>query len=641
MPYKLRKARNKDLYYVVDSTGDKYSKEPIPLARAKRQITALHINTGHGGSKELVPGSDMHSLHVQSQCPVCLDDKETVFNKVPSYTPPHSILHIGPCGHWTCKGCYDRLVTPKKCPLCRITGYGKPKRGGIFGLCRPTTTSVEIPTIQSGTTYVNNPAILRFPVAVDPFPPAIDIPGGPSRPYGPKRRPGPDKPAGPKPENVNKKINGNGKEMDDERYRMFVRSLSNIPPPPPLPGMSRLDMMRQAGRTEVPNPYLEARRLEELRVRQEQRDRENIERMARQEEERRRHIEDVERHNLQMDNARRARQQAEAAEEERMRQLARPSLLAAIKETSADTLASAAMAGISLGMGKKGSGISRSIRYDETGNKIYDYFNTEGEQIASYSFPTQEETGLSEEDYKKAVNEELRKKTTELWHKDNESRPSRTNLKRKRGKDLNIKFNPEIARVVGIVPRAEDLSYPSYPPKSLADIIEDNHTEMLEAQDLESRGQPPAISRLQRIGRGYGGMFNPLNVKSSEDQAKAVITRILSSANAALAKSALKPEGQKSMASVMNEAARELAMAGNLGAVNYLNALRGPYEESPFYNSEDSSARNKIASEMGLMKGEGKLKFAKKYLKGQGLPHSRKECEKLCSVMDAEGVVFE
>jgi hypothetical protein len=39
--------------------------------------------------------------------------------------------------------------------------------------------------------------------------------------------------------------------------------------------------------------------------------------------------------------------------------------------------------------------------------------------------------------------------------------------------------------------------------------------------------------------------------------------------------------------------------------------------------------------------GEGKLKFAKKYLKGQGLPHSKKDCEKLTSVMDAEGVVFE
>jgi len=49
MPYKLKKARNKPLYWVVDNTGKKYEKEPIPLERAKKQIVALHISTKHAG----------------------------------------------------------------------------------------------------------------------------------------------------------------------------------------------------------------------------------------------------------------------------------------------------------------------------------------------------------------------------------------------------------------------------------------------------------------------------------------------------------------------------------------------------------------------------------------------------------------
>lgn len=50
MPYKLRKAPNKPLYWVVDNTGKKYEKNPIPLERAKKQITALRIHLKHGGS---------------------------------------------------------------------------------------------------------------------------------------------------------------------------------------------------------------------------------------------------------------------------------------------------------------------------------------------------------------------------------------------------------------------------------------------------------------------------------------------------------------------------------------------------------------------------------------------------------------
>jgi hypothetical protein len=51
MPWKLRKAPNRDLYWVVDVNGKKYSKEPIPLERAKAQMRALYAN--EGGAIEL------------------------------------------------------------------------------------------------------------------------------------------------------------------------------------------------------------------------------------------------------------------------------------------------------------------------------------------------------------------------------------------------------------------------------------------------------------------------------------------------------------------------------------------------------------------------------------------------------------
>lgn len=46
MVWKLRKAPNRDLYWVVDVNGKKYSKEPIPLERAKAQMRALYANEG-------------------------------------------------------------------------------------------------------------------------------------------------------------------------------------------------------------------------------------------------------------------------------------------------------------------------------------------------------------------------------------------------------------------------------------------------------------------------------------------------------------------------------------------------------------------------------------------------------------------
>ena len=50
MPYRLRKAPNRDLYWVVNGdTGEKYSKEPIPRERAEAQRRALYASENRGG----------------------------------------------------------------------------------------------------------------------------------------------------------------------------------------------------------------------------------------------------------------------------------------------------------------------------------------------------------------------------------------------------------------------------------------------------------------------------------------------------------------------------------------------------------------------------------------------------------------
>lgn len=49
MPYKLRKSRGKDLYWVITTdTGKKHSNEPLPLERAKAQMKALYANEMKG-----------------------------------------------------------------------------------------------------------------------------------------------------------------------------------------------------------------------------------------------------------------------------------------------------------------------------------------------------------------------------------------------------------------------------------------------------------------------------------------------------------------------------------------------------------------------------------------------------------------
>jgi hypothetical protein len=47
MPYKLRKAPNKPLYWVITiETGKKHSKDPIPMEKAKAQLRILEGLTG-------------------------------------------------------------------------------------------------------------------------------------------------------------------------------------------------------------------------------------------------------------------------------------------------------------------------------------------------------------------------------------------------------------------------------------------------------------------------------------------------------------------------------------------------------------------------------------------------------------------
>ena len=56
MPWKLRKAPKKDLYWVINKeTGKKYSKEPLPKARAEAQMRALHANVPAEGGMNPPP----------------------------------------------------------------------------------------------------------------------------------------------------------------------------------------------------------------------------------------------------------------------------------------------------------------------------------------------------------------------------------------------------------------------------------------------------------------------------------------------------------------------------------------------------------------------------------------------------------
>ena len=52
MPFKLRKARGKEAYFVITTaTGKKHSLEPLPLVTAKKQLVALNIALAKGTLK--------------------------------------------------------------------------------------------------------------------------------------------------------------------------------------------------------------------------------------------------------------------------------------------------------------------------------------------------------------------------------------------------------------------------------------------------------------------------------------------------------------------------------------------------------------------------------------------------------------
>ena len=50
-PFRLRKAPKRDLYWVVDDKGKKYSKDPMPKEKARAQQKALYAAEGRGELK--------------------------------------------------------------------------------------------------------------------------------------------------------------------------------------------------------------------------------------------------------------------------------------------------------------------------------------------------------------------------------------------------------------------------------------------------------------------------------------------------------------------------------------------------------------------------------------------------------------
>jgi hypothetical protein len=72
MPYYLQKVKG-NKYFVVDTSGKQYSKKPLSKLRAEKQLTALHINTGHGfvggmyGNVAPGPGTSLPNLRATTQ----------------------------------------------------------------------------------------------------------------------------------------------------------------------------------------------------------------------------------------------------------------------------------------------------------------------------------------------------------------------------------------------------------------------------------------------------------------------------------------------------------------------------------------------------------------------------------------------
>lgn len=154
MPYKLRKAPNRDLYWVVTiETGKKHSKQPISMEKAKAQMRILEsvLFGGMDSSRPSPPTREeldakrekedykkpklppskrrekADKFENNKECPICLEDFEAPYGVKQN-------VHTGKCGHRThIDPCYNSIPgepeTPgpgtKLCPLCRMVGYGR------------------------------------------------------------------------------------------------------------------------------------------------------------------------------------------------------------------------------------------------------------------------------------------------------------------------------------------------------------------------------------------------------------------------------------------------------------------------------------------------------------------------------------
>ena len=84
MPYKIRKAPGRDLYWVVGMDGKHHSKEPLPLETAKDQLTALNIAHARkmGHAIPLIKPNETISMQAKQAKravhEVCLPKKEFV-----------------------------------------------------------------------------------------------------------------------------------------------------------------------------------------------------------------------------------------------------------------------------------------------------------------------------------------------------------------------------------------------------------------------------------------------------------------------------------------------------------------------------------------------------------------------------------
>lgn len=109
MPYKLRKAPKRDLYWVIGKDGTKHSKEPLPRERAEAQMRALYAAEVkmRGGASSFTPEmrerfrqmlttpSNRITTPEQSQMEQQQANEDSVFKKY-GMTRPRSILGSGP-----------------------------------------------------------------------------------------------------------------------------------------------------------------------------------------------------------------------------------------------------------------------------------------------------------------------------------------------------------------------------------------------------------------------------------------------------------------------------------------------------------------------------------------------------------------